>query len=157
MPELGLLRNGPTCLRWRQLANGTMPENVAKLAETVVGRRIVSVEPAASIPGTANRGNYRGTGTRIILDNGKSVYLVDTDDCCAYTNLEKFLLHPELVNHAILGVGTTGGYTKWHIYADMGDILELEVEWSCGNPFYYGYGFDIVVDEHVSVPAGSTP
>lgn len=38
------------------------------------------------------------------------------------------------------------GFTKWHIYADMGDVMELDVEWSCGNPFYYGYGFDIVVE-----------
>lgn len=42
-------------------------------------------------------------------------------------------------------VGTTEGYTKWHIYADFGDVLELDVSWSCGNPFYYAYGFDIAV------------
>ena len=47
----------------------------------------------------------------------------------------------------ILGVGTTDGYTTWHIFADMGDVLELTVVWSCGNPFYYGYGFTITVDD----------
>ena len=45
-----------------------------------------------------------------------------------------------------MGVGTTDGFTRWHIYADMGDVLELEVGWSCGNPFYYGYGFNITVE-----------
>jgi hypothetical protein len=49
--------------------------------------------------------------------------------------------------HIITGVGTTDGYATWHIYADMGDVLELSVGWSCGNPFYYGYGFDISVKE----------
>ena len=44
-----------------------------------------------------------------------------------------------------MGVGTTGEYTRWHIYADLGDVLELTVGWSCGNPFYYGYGFYIDV------------
>jgi hypothetical protein len=51
-----------------------------------------------------------------------------------------------MVEHAILGVGTTEGYTKWHIYADFGDVMQLDVGWSCGNPFYYGYGFDIAVE-----------
>jgi hypothetical protein len=52
-----------------------------------------------------------------------------------------------LVDHIILGVGTTDGYTTWHVYADAGDVLELAVGWSCGNPFYYGYGFTITVDD----------
>lgn len=121
--------------------NGTMPENVSDLAEAVVGHRIVNVhrgEVKARFYGTA-------TGTLITLDTGKVVQLADTDDCCAYTALEKFLLNPERVDHVITGVGTTDGFTKWHIFADMGDVLELEVGWSCGNPFYYGYGFDITV------------
>ena len=71
--------------------------------------------------------------------------MINTEDCCAYTDLEAFLLNVELVDHMILGVQTTEGYTKWHIYADFGDVLELAVAWSCGNPFYYGYGFDIAV------------
>jgi hypothetical protein len=72
---------------------------------------------------------------------------VGSGDCCAYTELESFLLNPELVDHVITGVGTTDGYQTWHVYADMGDVLKLDVGWSCGNPFYYGYGFTIrVVD-----------
>lgn len=125
--------------------DGTMPANVAELAEAVVGRRIVSVEKDVSLPDQPRYG--RQTGTVITLDNGRRVELVDTDDCCAFTELETFLLHPERVEHAILGVGTTDGFTRWHIYADAGDVLELQVGWSAGNPFYYGYGFDITVKD----------
>jgi hypothetical protein len=60
----------------------------------------------------------------ITLDDGRRVKLADTSDCCAYTELREFLLHPEAVDHAILGVGTTGDYTTWHIYADFGDVME---------------------------------
>lgn len=125
--------------------NGTMPENVEALAAEVVGHRIVSVEQGAELPPTDRYRWHGDTGTRITLDNGKAVFLVNTDDCCAFTELEAFLLHPELVDHVITGVGTTDGFTRWHIYADAGDVLELTVGWSSGNPFYYGYGFDFEV------------
>lgn len=120
--------------------NGTMPHNVDLLRDAVVGHRIVKVE-------TEERtGRWERDRTVITLDNGKRVALSDTDDCCAYTELESFLLHPERVDHIITGVGTTNGYTTWHVYADMGDVLELSVGWSSGNPFWYGYGFDISVE-----------
>lgn len=126
--------------------DGTIVENVTKLGQNVIGRRIVNAEH-----GEVTHNHYPGERTRpafiITLDNGKQVALIDTDDCCAFTSLDKFLLHPERVDHIITGVGTTDGYTRWHIYADLGDVLELEVGWSAGNPFYYGYGFDIVVQE----------
>lgn len=112
--------------------DGTMRANVAELAQAVVGRRIVSVD------------HERGTAT-VTLDDGSRVHLDDTSDCCAYTELESFLLHPDRVDHVITGVGTTDGCTTWHIFADYGDVMELTVGWSCGNPFYYGYGFDIRV------------
>jgi hypothetical protein len=115
--------------------DGTMPENVAELRKHVVGHRITSAEKTGWSQFT------------ITLDNGKRVELADTDDCCASTELESFLLHADKVDHIITGVGTTGGYTTWHIYADMGDVLELTVGWSAGNPFYYGYGFAISVTE----------
>ena len=108
--------------------DGTMPANVAELESHVVGHKIVSAE-----------------GNVITLDNGKKVTLIPGGDCCAFTELEGFLLHPEMVDHVITGVGTTEGYSRWHIYADMGDVLELSVGWSAGNPFYYGYGFYIDV------------
>ena len=126
--------------------NGTMQGNVEDLAQAVVGHRIVRAE-RAEWPG---RYEWSGAtkGFVITIDDGRKVRLVDTDDCCAYTSLEKFLLHPERVDHVITGVGTTEGFTRWHIYADMGDVLELEVGWSSGNPFYYGYGFSIdVIDD----------
>lgn len=122
---------------------GVMPDNVAALSNAVVGHRIVSAVQQDV------KGRWRAIeqGLVLTLDNGKRVVLMDTDDCCAYTELEAFLLHPEAVDHVILGVGTTDKYTTWHIFADMGDVLELTVGWSCGNPFYYGYGFDITVED----------
>jgi hypothetical protein len=125
--------------------DGTMPSNVEQLRQEVVGHRIVSAEKAKR----SGSYNYWGSmeGLRLTLDNGKQVFLCDTSDCCAYTELEQFLLYPDMVDHVITGVGTENGYSKWHIYADMGDVLELTVGWSSGNPFYYGYGFDIVVEE----------
>ncbi len=129
--------------------DGTIVENVDALASDVIGHRIVKVEQgkyAGKLLMGDNGFIEPGHGqTFITLDNGKTVVLSDTDDCCAYTTLEAFLLHPERVDHIITGVGTTDGYTTWHIYADFGDVLELTVGWSCGNPFYYGYGFVISV------------
>ena len=120
--------------------DGTMPHNVTSLERKVVGRRIVRVEKRRVK-------KYWGITEvdAIVLDDGTEVQLHDGSDCCAYTELESFLLNPELVDHVITGVGTTDGYTTWHIYADAGDVLQLKVGWSCGNPFYYGYGFDIKV------------
>lgn len=125
--------------------DGTIQDNVDYLAEQVVGHRIVKVEKDVPVGG---RNYWRSSRATILtLDNGKQVRLFDTNDCCAYTELETFLLHADKIDHIITGVGTTEGATKWHIYADMGDVLELHVGWSSGNPFYYGYGFDIEVVE----------
>ncbi|MFJ6237955.1 hypothetical protein ACIQH0_28195 [Streptomyces griseus] len=123
--------------------DGTMPSNVDSLREAVIGHRIVSAEREST---PTWWGSPRDT-LIITLDNGKRVELQDTDDCCAYTSLESFLLDPDKVDHIITGVGTTDGFSTWHIYADMGDVLKLEVGWSSGNPFYYGYGFNITVKE----------
>ena len=126
--------------------DGTMPDNVATLEEHVVGRRIVGVEKDVLVP-SRYKWSSPEKGTALVLDNGKRVALVDTDDCCAYTELKNVILHLDKIDHVITGVGTTEGYTRWHIYADLGDVVELEVGWSSGNPFYYGYGFDISVLE----------
>ena len=125
---------------------GVMPDNVHDLATEVVGRRIMSATKE-EVPG-----KWWGTTTALVLtlDNGKRVALADTDDCCAFTALDSFFLDPGSVDHVILGVGTTGKYATWHIYADFGDIMRMEVGWSCGNPFYYGYGFDITVTDAVT-------
>lgn len=122
--------------------DGTMPANVETLAEAVVGHRIIKAEHRTV---TGQYGYGETEGFVITLDDGTEVQLVNTSDCCAYTELEQFLLHPTQINHVIIGVGTTDAYNTWHIYADYGDVLELTVDWSCGNPFYYGYGFQINV------------
>lgn len=123
--------------------DGTMVKSLSDLTESVVGRKIVSVYQEER-----RVGRWDTTmATVLVLDDGRKVSLVESGDCCAYTNVEEFLLHPESVDHMILGVGTTEKYTSWHIYADFGDIMRLKVGWSCGNPFYYGYGFTIEVDE----------
>lgn len=124
--------------------DGRMPENVKELEAAVVGHRIVSVEPNVEVPG-----RYYGTtrATVLTLDDGRRVSLANTDDCCAYTELESFFLHPDRIDHVIAGVGTTDGYETWHIFADAGDVMEMKVGWSPGNPFYYGYGFDIAVED----------
>lgn len=119
--------------------DGTMPGNVATLAEAVIGHKIVSVDQTDEV----EDGLWRWEAVVITLDDGTKVKMYDTDDCCAFTELESFLLHADKIDHMILGVGTTDGYTTWHIYAE--DVLEMRVGWSCGNPFYYGYGFDIRV------------
>ena len=123
--------------------DGTMPGSVARLAETVIGHKIVAVEKADDLSQTY----WAANGLRLTLDDGRQVLVRNTSDCCAFTEIEAFLLHPELVDHVITGVGTTDEYSTWHIYADAGDVLELTVGWSSGNPFYYGYGFDIGVVE----------
>lgn len=137
--------------------DGTMPANVNDLEQQVIGRRIVKAERTTyrheDFTATDNTDYFSDWGPDeafiLTLDDGRRVLLRDSRDCCAYTRLESFLLHPERVDHAITGVATTDGYTKWHIFADLGDILELDVEWSEGNPFYYGYGFDIAVSSTI--------
>lgn len=132
--------------------DGTMRENVDELRQAVVGHRIVKTEQReVDIPAYKGaKWTYRKTVLVVTLDDGREVRLANSDDCCAFTELEAFLLHPERVDHAIMGVGTTEEYTRWHIYADWGDVLELTVGWSAGNPFYYGYGFYIDVVEATS-------
>lgn len=124
--------------------DGTMPANLAELGASVIGHRIVSARREQ------REGDWYGglvDALEITLDNGTRVWLAGTSDCCAYTELESFLLNASNIDHAITGVGTTDGFTKWHIFADLGDVLELKVGWSCGNAFYYGYGFEITVEE----------
>lgn len=124
--------------------DGTMVDNVATLAGHVVGRKVVGVERGLS---AETEWGTPVSGTALVLDNGKRVLLADNDDCCAYTELRDVILNLDRIDHVITGVGTTDGYTTWHIYADLGDVVELKVGWSCGNPFYYGYGFSIIVQD----------
>lgn len=123
--------------------HGVMERNVEDLANLVVGHRIVG---CSLVP---NADSYRQLQNALVitLDNGKRVRLANTYDCCAYTEIESFLMRVHGVDHIITGVTGSGDYTKWRIYADLGDILTLQVGWSSGNPGYYGYGFDIEVME----------
>ena len=132
--------------------DGTMPESVDILRTNVVGRRIVNAEHRPSDEaGSYSWGLPRPTTTFVItLDNGTEVEMFESSDCCAYTELESFWRDPASVDHIIMGVGTTDDYETWHIYADAGDMLQLKVGWSAGNPFYYGYGFYIRVKKTAS-------
>lgn len=127
--------------------DGTMPGNVQELRDAVVGHRIVRAGNATITTTYASGYSYTSKVFEIELDNGKTVQLAQGGDCCAFTELESFLLNVDQIDHVITGIGTTGRYTKWHIYADMGDVLELNVGWSPGNPFCYGYGFYINVED----------
>ena len=138
--------------------DGTMVKSKEDLAAAVIGHKIIGVERDIK---TTNQYGWGARGTRLTLDNGDRVMLLEEGDCCAYTEVQDIVMNLDNVDHVITGVGTTDGYTTWHIYADLGDIMTMKVGWSCGNPFYYGYGFDIkVVDEngrpkvHSDEPAG---
>lgn len=122
--------------------DGTMVRSKNDLAQAVIGHKIVEVRQ-----GVKSADGFGGPlkGATLVLDNGQEVEMVGVGDCCAYTEVETFLLNADLVDHVIIGVGTTDKYNTWHIYADAGDVLKLTVGWSCGNPFYYGYGFNIRV------------
>ena len=129
--------------------NGQMPGNVKDFAGVVVGRKIVSAEIATI---TRNRlcGVERTEEALVLtLDNGARYAISDSYDCCAYTELQSCIFDIDQCDNIITDVATEDGYQKWHVLADFGDVLTLQVEWSCGNPFYYGYGFDIRKIEEV--------
>jgi len=130
-------RNGYTYTTTTAEDDGTMPASLERVAEAVVGHRIVAVE---------QDGARWSPGLVITLDDGTRARVKGIEDCCAYTQVEEFLLHADKIDHIITGVGTTDLYTTWHFYADAGDVLEMKVAWSCGNPFYYGYGFQVEVE-----------
>lgn len=116
-----------------------MQSNAEALAKEVVGHRIVSVEKIVE-----SKRWYENVYVEIHLDNGKVVFLEDSHDCCAYTQVNKFLLNAANIDHVITGVSTENDYETWHIYASMGDVLTLDVGYDPSNG-YYAYGFDIQV------------
>ena len=120
-----------------------MYANANELANAVIGHRIVNVE-------TVKKEDYWRRESEVLqltLDTGYKVTLRNTDDCCAFTELKSFVYNADKIDHIITGVSTENDYETWRIYADMGDVLELSVGWSEGNPYYYGYGFEIEVEE----------
>lgn len=122
--------------------DGTMEENIASFGNALIGRKIVKVEKQE-----VSESEYMSpeTATVFILDNGDHVQIFNSHDCCAYTELEAVIEKLPTVDHAITGVVTSDRYDTWHILADLNEIMELNVSWSPGNPFYYGYGFYIKV------------
>ena len=133
--------------------NGTMPEAVQALRDSVVGHKIVKAEKGGTIPKKEGSWRYdllRGptnADVTLTLDNGKRVMLVSVSDCCAYGSVDDFIQKLPTLDHIITDVGTTESYTKWHILAGMDDVLELDVSWSPGNAFYYAYGINVEVFE----------
>ena len=119
-----------------------MQNSVDDLKAEVIGHKIINVEKNVRIPGNEY---WRMPGTEITLDNGKRVYLIDSEDCCAYTELDKFLFNADLAEHIITNVETEDSYSTWHILADMAEVLSLDVGWSEGSG-YYSYGFTIEVE-----------
>lgn len=124
--------------------DGTMVNSKQTLAEAIVGHKIAFVDTNVPI-----QNGYYGSSTATILtlDNGRKVALIGESDCCAFTDVKNVVLHLDNIDHAITGIGTTDGYETWHIYADLGDVMTMKVGWSAGNPFYYGYGFTILVQD----------
>lgn len=117
-----------------------MQGSVDELAAAVVGERIVSIDRSEPY--------HRGSGmnTILTLGSGRRVKVTDTDDCCAFTEVEAFEFLEE-GNHVITRVEAEDGFTRWFIYADSIPVAKLGVEWSPGNPYYYGFGFSITVEE----------
>lgn len=130
----------------REEEDEAMAESAWALADAVVGHRIVSAENGSLSVDLYGSGRvYDASGLILTLDNGSRVLMRGQGDCCAFAEVEAFLLNPCLVDHVITGVATEDGYQKWFVYADMGDVLKLTVDWSSGNFPYYAYGFSIHV------------
>lgn len=116
-----------------------MGEGVTALAEAVVGRRIVKAER-----GQVQGQYYSSHGVMLTLDDGTEVNIADTDDCCAFSTVEslEFLAS---VDNAITAVEANEDFTTWHVYAAEVPVVTLGVDWSPGNPYYYGFGLNINV------------
>lgn len=111
----------------------TMNHNVDEFEEAIIGHRIVM---------TAQQGKR----LRITLDNGRTVTLRDSDDCCAYTEVSEFLARSAMTEHVITGVKTSDEFNTWHIMAKDEKLVDISVDWSSGNTGYYMYGFYIDVE-----------
>ena len=128
-----------------------MEDSVEALTSIVLGKKIVSAEVRKWEICTKGEGGYdpwRNTGEGLVLtlDDGTSFAFVEQADCCAYTELENFITHPDKVDNIITGVKAEDDYQKWHVMADAGDVMELSVGWSEGSG-YYAYGFEFPVVE----------
>jgi hypothetical protein len=130
-----------------EYVDSTMQDNLEELRDEVVGHKIVHAG-RTKVP---SRWSGEEEVFQITLDNGKKVILRDTDDCCAYTELEAFLFHADQVDNIVTSVEGQDDYSKWFVLADMSKVLELTVGWSEGSG-YYGYGFSIEVQDAPDLP-----
>lgn len=113
--------------------NDVMPGNVEDFANEIIGHKIVKWDR------TGDNGTF-------VLDNGKTVTLRSSWDCCAYTDLDRVLEKLPTVDHIITAVKPNADYTEWHIMAEAGEVLELGVSFSAGSG-YYMYGFYVEVED----------
>lgn len=134
--------------------DGTMTRSAEELQKALVGKKIISVEKRKFTDaekavikeqknGYLNNYLYGREMTILTLSDQTIAMLREIDDCCAYTSLDAFKLLD--TDHVITGVGTTDEFNTWFIYAEDSVVATADVSWSCGNPFYYGYGFEIKV------------
>lgn len=134
-----------------ELYDEVMEDSAEHLAALVVGKKIVSAEARKWTLRNRDDSDYfpwyhEGTGLVLTLNDGTEFAFLGKADCCAYTDLENFIMHPDKVDNIITGVKTEDDYQKWHIMADAGDVMELSVGWSEGSG-YYAYGFEFPVVE----------
>lgn len=143
--------------------DGTMQRSAEELQKAVIGHRIIAAEKKFIKYRHSPYGRERedqGTYMVLTLDNQTEVILVELGDCCADTAVDAYKLIS--TEHVITSVGTTNGFQKWFIYGSLGlgfdsskEVFGMDVDWSCGNPFYYGYGFEIIV-QPITIVVDST-
>lgn len=125
-----------------------MQGSVNEFSQRVVGEKIVAVERRdVEFDEDGYVGYGRPKETVFTLSNGHQVILGDTEDCCAFTEVEDFEFLT-LTDHAITRVETDEGFQDWFIYAESVPVVNLKVAWSPGNPYYYGFGFTVRVKEN---------
>lgn len=131
-----------------QYESEVMQGSVDELASNIVGQRIVAVERRNSEPDENGYVGYgRSEETVFTLANGRQVILEDTDDCCAFTEVSSFDFL-EKSDNAVTRVEADEDFETWFIYADQVPVVHLGVSWSPGNPYYYGFGFNVRVKEN---------
>lgn len=115
-------------------------ESFDLIKSTVVGHKIVE-------------SFFNGGKGRLKLDNGVTVSVAGTSDCCAWGEVDNWLLHPENVDHVITDVvviyededEAETSRERWMIIADMNQLLDIDISYYPSNG-YYMYGFWISVE-----------
>lgn len=122
-----------------------MGDNAKLLESEVVGHRIVEVRKGYDYETYWDKSQaHSDSGVTFVLDNGTEVALQSTNDCCAYTDVRDFEFLTKTDN-VVTSVTTQDNFEQWYIYAAEVPVVSLGVDWSPGNPYYYGFGFDIAV------------